>query len=54
VWWTLEPVGASGASTTETRGIAPIVWIGMIAGLVIIVAVIVLGRRRRLSREEEA
>jgi hypothetical protein len=54
VWWTLTPVGTSGASTTETRGIAPVAWIGIIAGLVIIVAAIVLGRRRRIAREDEA
>jgi peptide/nickel transport system substrate-binding protein len=54
VWWMLRPVGASGASTTETRGIPPILWVLIIGGLAIIVAVIVLMRRRRISREDEA
>ena len=52
VWWTLKPVGAGGG-TTEARGIPAAAWIGIIAGAVIIVAAIVLGRRRR-SAEDEA
>jgi peptide/nickel transport system substrate-binding protein len=52
VWWTLKPVGASGG-TTETRGIPPAAWIGIIAGVAIIIAAVVLARRRR-STEEEA
>lgn len=52
VWWKIRPVGA-GTGTTETRGIPAAAWIGIIAGVVIIAAAIVLGRRRR-STEDEA
>jgi peptide/nickel transport system substrate-binding protein len=53
VWWTIHPVGSGAATGTETRGIPAGAWIGIIAGIVIIVAAFVLMRRRR-SQEDEA
>ncbi len=52
VWWTIEPVGAGGAST-QAKGISAVAWIGILAGVVIIIAAILLARRRR-SEEEGA
>ena len=52
VWWSIRPIGAGGTSTAE-KGIPAAAWIGIIAGVVIIMAAVVLGRRRR-SGEEEA
>ena len=51
VWTTLRPVSAATGSSTETRGIPPAVWAG-VAGVVVILGVVVIARRRR-SRDEE-
>jgi peptide/nickel transport system substrate-binding protein len=53
VWLTLRPVSEGAGSGTKTRGIPAVAWIGILAGVVIIVASIVLGRRRR-SEEDQA
>ena len=55
VWLTLRPVGAGGGGgSAETRGISAWVWIAIAVGVVLIVAAIVLGRRRRVSDEDTA
>jgi peptide/nickel transport system substrate-binding protein len=41
----IRPVGA-GTATRETRGIPPLVWIGIAAGVVVVIALILLLRRR--------
>lgn len=53
VWWTLRPVGAGGVGAgPETRGIPAGAWIGIGAGIVIILAAVLLGRRRRVEEDE--
>lgn len=55
VWLTLRPAteaeGGGGGSSTEARGISPLVW-AVIAGVLVIGAVLVIMLRRR-GREEE-
>lgn len=52
VWTTLRPIGAgSGGSSSEARGVPPAVWaIG--AGLILVLGVVLLIRRRRVSDED--
>jgi peptide/nickel transport system substrate-binding protein len=51
VFLSLRPLG-TGGQAAETRGISPVVWIGIIAGLVIVILAVVLLRRRRPSEDE--
>ncbi len=55
VWLTLRPVGAeeggTGGSSTEARGISPVVW-AVIAGVILVGVVLIVVLRRR-GREEE-
>jgi len=51
-WRSVRPVTAE-AGKTRTRGISAIVWIGIVAGVVIVVAGVVLGRRR-VGEEDRA
>jgi peptide/nickel transport system substrate-binding protein len=41
----IRPVGA-GSAAKETKGISPVVWIGIAAGVVVLIALVVLLRRR--------
>jgi peptide/nickel transport system substrate-binding protein len=41
----IRPVGA-GTAAKETKGISPVVWIGIAAGVVVLIALVVLLRRR--------
>lgn len=55
VWLTLRPVseaeGGSGGSSTEARGISPVVW-AVIGGVIVIGVAILLVRRRRVREED--
>jgi peptide/nickel transport system substrate-binding protein len=52
VWLSLRPVaGASGAASTESRGISPAVW-AILAGVLILIVAVVLIRRRRTAEED--
>ena len=54
VWLTLKPVSEAeggGGSSTEARGISPLVWAG-IAAVLVIGAIYLVVRRRRVSDEE--
>ena len=54
VFWSLRPVGSGSAATaTQSRGVSAGVWIGIIAGIVVVILAFVLVRRSR-TREEEA
>ena len=55
VWLTLRPLGAGGGgSSTEAKGISPLVWVGIALGVVLIIGAIVLSRRRGVSDEDTA
>jgi hypothetical protein len=54
VWTTLRPVGVGGTTSTQTRGISPLVWLAIAIGIVLIVVAIVLSRRRAASDEDTA
>jgi peptide/nickel transport system substrate-binding protein len=51
VWWNLRPVGEAGGAT-KARGISPGVWIGIVVGLLVVIAAVILGRRSRRGAEE--
>ena len=54
VWLTLEPVSAAeggGGSSAEARGVSPLLWAG-IAAVLVIGAVVLFARRRRVSDED--
>jgi peptide/nickel transport system substrate-binding protein len=54
VWLTLEPVGEAeggGGSSAEARGVSPLLWAG-IAAVLVIGAVVLFARRRRVSDED--
>jgi peptide/nickel transport system substrate-binding protein len=53
VWLTLRPVGAEDGdgSSAEARGISPLVW-GGIAAVLVIGAIVLFARRRRVSDED--
>ena len=54
VWLTLKPVSAAeggGGSSAEARGISPVVWAG-IAAVLVIGAIVLFARRRRVSDED--
>jgi peptide/nickel transport system substrate-binding protein len=49
----IRPIGAGGTGS-HTTGISPAVWLGIILGLIIVIAGIVLARRSRSSDEDVA
>jgi peptide/nickel transport system substrate-binding protein len=54
VWLTLEPVSEAeggGGSSAEARGVSPLLWAG-IAAVLVIGAVVLFARRRRVSDED--
>ncbi len=52
VWWTLRPVGEGTGGGAETRGIPGWVWIGVVVGVLVVIAAIVLARRARPEEEQ--
>jgi peptide/nickel transport system substrate-binding protein len=52
VWWNLRSVSGAG-SATEATGISAGVWIGLVVGVIVVVAAILLGRRTRRAGEEQ-
>jgi peptide/nickel transport system substrate-binding protein len=52
VWLSLRPVaGASGGASTESKGISPVIWAILAAVLILIVAIVLI-RRRRTADED--
>jgi ABC-type transport system substrate-binding protein len=51
VWLSLHPVAGSGAGAAEAKGISPAVW-AILAGVLILIVAIVLIRRRRTVDED--
>ena len=52
VWFSLRPVGGEGSgSSTETKGIPPAIW-AVVAGVVVILAAVFIGRRRKSADED--
>ena len=53
IWWNLRPLGAAGGAP-RTSGISAGVWIGLVIGVIVVIAAVVLGRRSRRAGEEQA
>jgi peptide/nickel transport system substrate-binding protein len=52
VWLTIKPVGEGGSSASDTKGIPPAIW-AVIAGVVVILAAVFIGRRRKVSEDDD-
>lgn len=51
VWWTLRPLGSGGSAASEAKGIPAAVW-AVIAGVLLILGAIFIGRRRKAGDED--
>jgi peptide/nickel transport system substrate-binding protein len=51
VWWTMGPIGSGGSAASEAKGIPPAIW-AVVAGVLVILGAVFLGRRRKSTDED--
>jgi peptide/nickel transport system substrate-binding protein len=51
VWMSLRPIGTGGSAASEAKGIPPAIW-AVVAGVIVILAAVLIGRRRKTEDED--